>query len=527
MDDLSKRKCSAGSVSSQTVAIIYGISYTLLLGIISFYSFRLLNQYNIKFNTYPRGKKLKTWMMDIFKRRKCYLPIIAHVFDQITDVVVAIQFYDLATNPLISDNGQWGPCNGLNMWYLFIITVGSMGVYRLISSWLIYRATKWWFRFILQLFDIELLWTLYVNYVCHNVEPCNPQRWIITLEAALESTPQSIIQFIYLAKTGTFASSPWIAISFLSSLFSVVFKLTSDDRNVVIARAKTLNFKFKLGGCVSFWYVFRVIWRVLDITSNVLIMALIWIIMGGYVLTIKVAIEFGVCLIYCFVSNDWQFLFAVIATVVSTNEGKRRIKLANYRWFTNLALIICLLIWCFGVFGVSQKCMVDAFLAGISIYVCVAVLLSPLGYMILYENKICKPYTSSSRDLDKMIESNNYDGIIEMQLYCGQYEIYDKPHEKTLLMLAMKQNNAAVVSFLLNKTNAFDGRDINGWNILDHYLTTQRIDHDGNSKRSMADNLLTFYKKYPNMTSRQQFTIFLSACYNGEFECVQALVNSN
>eukprot|EP01083_Nonionella_stella_P038415 104520_1 len=43
----------------------------------------------------------------------------------------------------------------------------------------------------------------------------------------------------------------------------------------------------------------------------------------------------------------------------------------------------------------------------------------------------------------------------------------------------------------------------------------------------MADNLLTFYKKYPNMTSRQQFTIFLSACYNGEFECVQALVNSN
>eukprot|EP01083_Nonionella_stella_P282097 960070_1 len=533
MDETSNTKCSTDSVLSQTVAIIYGVSYALFLVIVSLYSFRFLNQYNIQFNTSRRGKKLKIWIMDIYKRRKCYLPIIAHVFDQITDVAVAIQFYDLARNPLVSDNGQWGPCNGLNMWYLFIITVGSMVVYRLISSLLIYRATEWWLRFIIQLFDIELLWTLYVNYLCHNVEPCNPQRWIIALEAALESTPQSVIQFIYLAKTGTFVSSPLITISFVSSLFSIVFKLISDDRTVVIAPAKKLNCKCKFGGCMSFWYIFRVIWRVLDVTSNILLMVLVWIIWGGNILTIKVAIEFGVCVIYCFATGDWQFLFVLIATVVSAAEHKYMWQ--SYRWMSNFFFILFVTLWLYEF--TSEPCWKctepdernqianDAFLVSILIYVWIAVFLSPISYYILVWYKILKPDTSTSRDLEKMIESNNYDGIIEMQLYCGQYGIYDKQKNKTLLMLAMKQNNAAVVSFLLNKINGFNDRDENGWNMLDHYLTTPRI--DTHSKGLMTDSLIAFYKNDPNIKSRQQFTIFLSACYNGEIECVKELVNVN
>eukprot|EP01084_Bolivina_argentea_P215366 365619_1 len=187
--------CSAPSIITRNVTIGYAITYSLLLVIVSVYSFRLLKKYNSKFIESSTIKKFKVWVMDVWKRRKCYIPIIAHIFDQGTDITVAIQFYILAQTK--HDNGNWTECNGLNVWYLFILTILSMIIYRIISAYLIYQNTtskQRVFRVISQLFDLELFRALYINYLCDKNTPCDPQRWISALEAALESSPQALIQ---------------------------------------------------------------------------------------------------------------------------------------------------------------------------------------------------------------------------------------------------------------------------------------------------------------------------------------------
>eukprot|EP01084_Bolivina_argentea_P176401 305279_1 len=134
-----KLDCSTSSKLSRHVTIVYGVMYSSLLIIVSIYSFHFLMKYNEKFANSSRIKRFKMWFKDVWKRRSCYVPIVAHIFDQITDVSVAIQFYILSQQK--SDN-DWCQCNGLNVWYLFILTLLSMAIYRAVSAYLIYIATK-------------------------------------------------------------------------------------------------------------------------------------------------------------------------------------------------------------------------------------------------------------------------------------------------------------------------------------------------------------------------------------------------
>ena len=227
--------CATSSTISTALTIGYGIIYASILLIVSVYSFNLLTRHDSKFQHAHFSKKIRIWAVDLWKRRRCYLPILTHLFDQVTDISVAAQFLDLALTK---------QCGELNMWYLFIITIGSMVVYRVISAFLIYQSSNRSLqRFLLQLADLELFRALYVNYLCDKVEPCDPQRWITAMEASLESTPQALVQMIYLVKTDTFTSSWLVTVSLLSSIWSIISKLVSDDKIIVVNAAKRVHFK--------------------------------------------------------------------------------------------------------------------------------------------------------------------------------------------------------------------------------------------------------------------------------------------
>eukprot|EP01083_Nonionella_stella_P304890 1061489_1 len=233
--------CTTSSIIPRWVTTAFGSTYGVLLTVVSVHSFRFLMKFNPTFAKKSTGARFKMWIRDVWQRRRCYIPLLTHLFDQVTDISVAIQFWDLAETKSTND---WEACNGLNIWYLAILTILSMAIYRLLSSYLIYKATKGSLgRFILQMLDCELFRALYINYLCDNTEPCSPQRWITALEAALESTPQALIQMIYLIKTNTFTSSWLVVVSLVSSLWSITSKLVSDDKSTVVKRAKHANFK--------------------------------------------------------------------------------------------------------------------------------------------------------------------------------------------------------------------------------------------------------------------------------------------
>eukprot|EP01084_Bolivina_argentea_P303168 523355_1 len=185
---MSATECTTSSALGTAVTIVFGVAYGLIFIGVSLYSWTFVTP-NI-----TKKKKIQYWILDVYKRRNCYLPIATHLADMITDVAVVIQFGQLATT--VSSDA----C-GINMWYLFSLSIFTLVLYRSISSYLIYRETRSYFRVIIQWLDFELFRTLYINYLCDKNEPCSPQRWITTLEASFESAPQALIQTIILIKT--------------------------------------------------------------------------------------------------------------------------------------------------------------------------------------------------------------------------------------------------------------------------------------------------------------------------------------
>eukprot|EP01083_Nonionella_stella_P184658 671280_1 len=173
--------CTTSSIIPRWVTIAFGSTYGVLLAVVSVHSFRFLMKFNQKFAKKSTCARFRMWIRDVWQRRRCYIPLLTHLFDQVTDISVAIQFWDLAETKSAND---WEACNGLNMWYLAILTILSMAIYRLISSYLIYKAAKGSIRrFILQMLDCELFRALYVNYLCDSTEPCSPQIWMMQLFA--------------------------------------------------------------------------------------------------------------------------------------------------------------------------------------------------------------------------------------------------------------------------------------------------------------------------------------------------------
>eukprot|EP01084_Bolivina_argentea_P045866 84417_1 len=524
--DTQELNCSTSSIITTQITIAYGIIYALTLIVVSIYSFRFLNEYNQKFNNSSFVKKLWKWFKDLWRRRRCYIPIITHLFDQITDVSVAMQFYELS---ITKSSNNYEQCGGLNMWYLFILTILSMIIYRLMSSYLIYKFTnKSLQHFIFQLFDIELFRALYINYLCNKLEPCDPQRWITAMEASLESTPQSVIQMIYLVKTNTFNSSYLVLISLLSSLWSIISKLVSDDKIIVIQTAKKANFKcshfiifdilFLIVGIIivvisiiispclccymlfvyindkypnyrcccnktaknvkyhtyeeyeatkqinthmkrvqgeilrkdyelevpdlkqptqlfdnktgdtnkenksffniknhlnlkwiSWWYILRLIWRILDVSSRIFICTLCWIIIGGTWLTIIISFEFITILIISYNTKQWELIFSIVALVVSYSNGlasQISLIIFIYRTITNYILMILITIW----LTVQFECWrcTDYFLRNeylfnntifiLFIYCWISIFILPYIMVLLEYNNIFQPQASTSRD---------------------------------------------------------------------------------------------------------------------------------
>ena len=148
------------------------------------------------------GKVLKLLIRDIWNKRKCYLPLITHFVDQMTDIGVILNFYFIYQNELKFGASEY--CPEINGLYLFIASIFAFLFYRLVSSIIIFQQTKKVSRFFLQLFDFELYRALYLNYKLNANRPTNPQRWIQSLEAMLEAFPQTLIQLFFVVKVGKF-----------------------------------------------------------------------------------------------------------------------------------------------------------------------------------------------------------------------------------------------------------------------------------------------------------------------------------
>ena len=73
---------------------------------------------------------------------------------------------------------------------------------------------------------------------------------------------------------------------------------------------------------ISWWYILRLIWRILDVSSRIFICTLSWMVIGGYALTAIICIESVVFLGLTLKTKHWELLFGIVALVISLTNGK-------------------------------------------------------------------------------------------------------------------------------------------------------------------------------------------------------------
>eukprot|EP01083_Nonionella_stella_P222606 794153_1 len=342
--------CISDSVLPTWVSIGFIFGSGLTLVITSWFSFKYVSSHSKSFKSAVsltkdavaskwadatnRGK-LRLWLFDIWKRKSVYVPLMAHLSDTATDFAAVVEFGQIATKyPNSSDQ-----C-GINVWFLFGLSMGAMVLYRIVSSITIWRITQSWKRVISQLIDIELFQILWLSHRLGLHSKSSPQRLISVMEAVFESAPQTLIQVIYLLKTQRFSGI--IVASSILSFINLTITIIGDDKQF-------LNMKFALPWkniqVFSRW-ICLYLFRILDIPSTLLIYVFTWYYMDGYTLTALIIIDTIVVVICFVITKCTDALLSVVALPFSFGNSRYRALLAIFYVYSLIRnLVMNGLIW--------------------------------------------------------------------------------------------------------------------------------------------------------------------------------------
>ena len=158
-------------------------------------------------------------------------------------------------------------------------------------------------------------------------------------ESITESMPQIMLQSVFIIRSYNDPDIPegdlWlISFSVLASLFSIANKFVVFDETGFKDFAKSLSAKMEFPGCVNYWYILRVSWRMSDIMSKFALYVLIWTVLGGAFLPIWAAISFIGWGIWFWVKFDiWMagFVFGMVSLAgIFSEEGSQTIHLARF-----------------------------------------------------------------------------------------------------------------------------------------------------------------------------------------------------
>eukprot|EP01084_Bolivina_argentea_P055346 101480_1 len=267
--------------------------------------------------------KSKYLLMSILNKKSMYLAILVHLFDTSTDIGVIFDWYEL------SKDEKENNIEGIDMKGLFWAGVCTLFFYRIISSIIIYNMTHSIKKTIFQFFDVELFETILINFKLKRTNPCDPQIFIQKMEGVLESTPQSILQLIFIWKIQK-EPNYLVIISLIFSLISLSSRFSADDTKLFNQRDTKLY-------C---YYAMRKLWRMLDVTSRIFILSTIWISVGGYFLSIYLFFEFVVLLIISWRLGKFEVLLGIVGIIIVNDSEKLKISFPIYRYLMNILLLI-------------------------------------------------------------------------------------------------------------------------------------------------------------------------------------------
>eukprot|EP01083_Nonionella_stella_P128295 388699_1 len=228
---------------------------------------------------------LKKWFRLVLQKRKIYLQIIPHLFDQATDAGVILTYYNYQDDQYI------------NTMYLFYVSIAVLVLHRLVSSFGVWQLTHNWFNVVLQLLDVLMIRAIWTSYKLGGTEPSTAQRYLGIMEATFEAMPQLLMSTGFIVKTRE--PDPLIVVSLVSSLWSLTARVSGDDKLWINDKWKSLDFTYKKCPVINWRYVLRVFYRFLEISSKLCLFTLLWINLGGFATFLVIGFEMVFCMILC------------------------------------------------------------------------------------------------------------------------------------------------------------------------------------------------------------------------------------
>ena len=266
---------------------------------------------------------LNAFRKDLWSKKKCFMPIIANIFDQSSDIGFMFGMGQLMTQEMINDKD----CPNINATYLFALSLFFFLFYRVISGVMVFIATRnIWYALGQFSFEYMLYRAVWVNYVMKCKDPCSPQRWLQNMEAMLEAFPQLIIQMFFFIKSDEFEG--FVILSIVFSMISMINKAVSEDKQLFIKKidqvsgdvtdnwqdAKWNLHRFPF---VNLKYLIRALFRMFDISHRSLMIVLVWTELGGIYVVIFAAVEVGLLSAVVIKTKELSVLFTFFILVVT------------------------------------------------------------------------------------------------------------------------------------------------------------------------------------------------------------------
>eukprot|EP01084_Bolivina_argentea_P194760 334228_1 len=354
---------------SNIVSISYFAVYTLFLFVLGYIVYKQGGHESIK---------SKSYIKDLWAQRKIYAPLLVYFYDTASDIGVIIFWYEL----MMDEKNGIRDYNSVNMELFFWFAISFMLLYRIVMiiAILYYYFTDEGdlYDVILVLLDIYIFKAVYISfddaretisdnaekrkkkqqtknpkkqketqtqmeiemtpsntqtisdldeYIVQEIEPADVQQTAQLAEAVFEAMPQIILQSIFVIRSANdkelaAASSNDILImlSIIASLFSVSNKfISSMDVEDVVDKAKSLKPRQTCPGCIQYWYIIRVLWRIFNIMSRFVVYVLIWTVIGGAWLPIWFGLVWFMWIIVLHLLEHQSLLESVFGAVIATS----------------------------------------------------------------------------------------------------------------------------------------------------------------------------------------------------------------
>eukprot|EP01083_Nonionella_stella_P178769 632554_1 len=273
----------------------------------------------------------KLWLRTIWKMRSVYSGLAVHSFDVLTDILVIIQWLQLAKQP--NDEHE-----NIDPFIMALSAIVVLIASRVISTFAIFVKEGSVRRAILQFFDFLIFEEIYethqkivsqfknkksIQELDIAIESTMSFKYVRNFEAVFESIPQSVLQLVFIMRLppGNNTNNKYDPI-FIISIVQSVISMTNSILNNDYARMQEDRFKkYKQRFPPTFACFKHALSRLSEVIYRIGLLSLVWTVCGGIPFAIMLSIDFiliiGRMLIMMLDENEYRNIDTIFLQINS------------------------------------------------------------------------------------------------------------------------------------------------------------------------------------------------------------------